>query len=209
MSCSSATPLPSNITFIEPPPYIHPKLSAFFGVWKGKAYQSQDTTLVVEYIDNDYADVIFSVGFLNAAGLQPENSFYYTRCEALNEFSIGWATANGNKFIFEMQDEFKEIKGYFIDSKGGKISINLSRANVEELSNIKIQKFPYVEYTHPIKNPKDFGWDNNFCWKEAEKQTILLSPDIRRYTMLEKVRHCLHDLGWELRRNRTASDVKL
>ncbi|RJQ53429.1 MAG: hypothetical protein C4526_06595 [Nitrospiraceae bacterium] len=210
VGCASTTPIPANITFFEPPPGIHPKLFAFWGLWKGKWYQSQDVTLIIERIDSNYAEIIFSVGFINASGLEPQNSFYYVRGEVLNDSAIGWGTANGNRFIFEMQEGFREIKGYFIEGKtGATIHADMFRADIDELSDVKIHKYPYVEFRHPLKNPRDFEHDNNLCWREAEKQTVLLSFDIRRYTMWEKLNRCLEDLGWMPITNDSQTDIKL
>ena len=211
ISCASNPPLPSNITFIAPSPNVNSKLIAFYGIWKGKWYGSQDVTLVVEQVDNNYAEIIFSVGFIGAVGLNPQNIFYYTRSDVINDSAIGWATANNNRFIFEMQDGFDEIKGYFIEgSTGAKINATLIRANVEELSDITIHRYPYVEYNHALKSAKEFDYDNNYCWKKAEKQTVLLSYDIRRYTMWEEVNRCLlDDFGWKLRKNISQMDVEL
>ncbi len=72
LSCASTAPLPPNITFFEPAPETSQKLAAFEGIWKGKWYDAQDATLVVERIDSDYANVVFSVGFLSAGGITPE-----------------------------------------------------------------------------------------------------------------------------------------
>jgi hypothetical protein len=67
-----------------------------------------------------------------------------------------------------------------------------------------------VEYTHPAKNNKEFDYDNNLCWTDAEKQTALLSQDIRRYKLWEKVNHCLQDeFGWKPRKNDSKADVHL
>ena len=211
ISCASTAPLPSNITFIEPSPNIPPRLSAFFGIWKGKWYQAQDATLVIERIDSDYADVIFSVGVISVGGLIPENTFYYVRGEVISDYAFGWGTSNGNKFIFEMQDGLNEIKGYFIEgSTGAKIKATMIRAYVEDLSDINIHSYPYVEYNHPLKSNKEFEHDNKFCWREAEKQTVLLSPDIRRFKVWEEVNRCLlDDFGWKLKKNDSPVDIDL
>ncbi|MBI5057635.1 MAG: hypothetical protein HZB61_13555 [Nitrospirae bacterium] len=210
IGCASTAPLPANITFIAPSPNISPQLSAFFGVWKGKWHSSQDVTLVIEMVDSNYADVIFSVGALAASGITPQNSFYYMRGEVISDSAIGWATANGNRFVFEMQTGSNEIKGYFVEgSTGAKVIANMVRVNVEELANVKIHKYPYVEYTHPAKSSKEFAYDNNICWREAEKETALLSPDIRRYTVWEKLDLCLRDFGWKPVKNDSQADVQL
>ncbi len=211
VSCASTTPLPSNVMFIEPSPATSANLSAFLGIWKGKWYSSQDVTLVVESVNDNYVEVIFSVGINAIGGIYPQDSFYYVRGDVISDKAFGWGTANNNRFIFEMQDGFNEIKGYFIEgTTGAKINATLIRSNIEELSNVTIHKYPYMEYTHPAKSNKDFDYDNNLCWREAEKQTALLSLDVRRYKMWEKVNRCLKDeFGWKPGKNDSKADVHL
>ncbi|GEM_PF-3293311 len=197
-ACASTTPLPANITFFEPSPRISPKLAAFLGIWEGRWAQSQDVIIVVERIGNDYAEVIFSVGLLNAAGIIPEDIFYYVRADVISDSAIGWNTANGNRFIFEMRDGFNKIRGHFIESStGAEITTDMKRANAAEFPGLKIHRYPYIEYIHPLKGKMEFVRDNNFCLRKAAKQSILLAYDVRRYKMWEEVDRCLRDdFGW-------------
>jgi hypothetical protein len=199
ISCASTAPLPSNITFIESSPAVSPNLSAFLGIWKGKWHSSQAVTLVIESVDSNYVDLIFSVGAYVDSGIDPQNSFYYVRGKLVNDKTFGWKTVNNNKFIFEMQDGFQEIKGYFfVNSTGEKINVTLIRSDADKLSNVTIHKYPYVGYTHSEKSSKEFDHDNDLCWWEAEKQTAVLPSDIRRYKMWEEVDRCLRDdFGWK------------
>lgn len=211
ISCVNKAPLPSNITFIVPSPAISPDTSAFLGIWKGNLHSLQPVTLVIESVDSDYVELIFSVGSYIDNGIDPQNSFYHVRGKLVSDTTFGWSTVNKNKFIFELQDGFNEMKGYiFAGSTGKKTNITLKRSNIEKLSNVTIHKYPYVEYTHSEKSGKEFDHDNNLCWEEAEKQTAILPFDVRRYKMLEEVNRCLRDdFGWKPTKDDSQADVQL
>jgi len=213
--CAANTPLPQNVMFVEPSPSVKPELAAFLGVWKGSWYLSQDVTMVVEAVYENTVDVIFSTGPNALGGIYPQDTFYYVRAEIINNKSIGWSSANNNRFIFEMKDGFKDIKGSFIDaSSSASIDTVLHRTNPDELKKITVRNYPYVTYAHPAKGRKDFDHDHDTCWKKAEKDTVFLQHDIRRYTMWEKVGRCLQDdYGWQPnakdKKSEQKKDVKL
>ncbi len=209
--CAATTPLPQNVMFVQPAPSIAPELSAFLGVWTGKWYFGQDVTLVVEAVHENAVEAIFSVGANALGGISPQDTFSYVRAEVINNKSFGWSSANNNRLVFEMQDGFKEIKGSYLEgSLSSSIDTVLHRANVDELKNITVRKYPYVIYSHPAKGRQNFDIEHNICWKKAEKETLMLPHDMRKYKMWEEVGRCIQEeYGWKPNAPDLKKDIKL
>lgn len=209
--CAATTPLPANLMFVEPSPSVSPELSASLGVWTGKWYYGQDVTLVVEAVHENAVEVIFSVGANALGGISPQDTFSYERGEILSNRSFGWSSANNNRLVFEMQDGYKEIKGSYIEgSLSSSIDTVLHRVNLDELKNVTVRNYPYVIYSHPAKGRQDFDFEHNICWKKAEKETVMLPHDMRKYTMWEDVGRCLQEeYGWKPNAKDLKKDIRL
>jgi hypothetical protein len=59
---SSPPPLPATLNIQTPSPDIPPEIAAFVGSWEGKWANVQDTIIIIEKIDNQKAELIYSVG---------------------------------------------------------------------------------------------------------------------------------------------------
>lgn len=74
-------PLPETLNLTPPSPDIPAEIAAFVGIWEGKWGATQDTIIVIDKIDNQKADIIFSqakhkkdeIGFVGEAAYR-----YYT-----------------------------------------------------------------------------------------------------------------------------------
>ena len=209
--CAATTRLPEHVMFVEPSPSITPELSAFLGIWTGKWYLSQDVTLVVEAVHPNSLEVIFSVGANALGGIYPQDTFSYERGEITSDRSFGWSSVNNNRFFFEMQDGYQEIKGVFIDgSSSAAINTVLHRVDPDALKGVTVHKYPYIEYSHPSKGRRDFDYEHDICWNRAESETVLLSHDVRKYKIWEAVGRCLREeFGWQPNAKDLKKDIKL
>lgn len=72
---SSPPPLPATLNIQTPSPDTPLELAAFVGIWEGVWSNIQDTIIVIEELDNQKAELIYSVGdFAKSVG----NYHYYT-----------------------------------------------------------------------------------------------------------------------------------
>ncbi|MBI5076414.1 MAG: hypothetical protein HZB62_14785 [Nitrospirae bacterium] len=72
---------------------------------------------MVEAVYENSVEVILSVGANALGGISPQDTFSFVRGERINNKSFGWSSANINRFVFEMQDGVKDIKGSFFSSR--------------------------------------------------------------------------------------------
>jgi hypothetical protein len=61
---SSRPPLPATLNIQTPSPDIPAEIAAFVGIWEGKYGAIQNTIIVIEKIDNQKAELIYSLGDL-------------------------------------------------------------------------------------------------------------------------------------------------
>jgi len=115
IGCASTAPLPATLNIVPPAPDVPPEIAAFSGVWEGKWKGSLDSILVVEKIDNNQADIIFSLGY--SRKFKPNYSYYTVQVSS--DSSIEWSEPGGNKFIFKMDRELNKIYGTFIEKETG------------------------------------------------------------------------------------------
>lgn len=191
IGCASKTPLPQNLTFVDPSPSLPPALSSFYGIWKGRWEGLQDSLLIVERISEENADIVLSLGDQNAAGggINPPNVYLHVRADVINDSSIGWSELNNNKFIFKMDKGLNKIKGYFfVPSTGTKIDSDFYRVETSDLADVKVHRYPYAEYFHNTKTDKDFLHDEKQCKTQAENNTKMQSHGVRstHFTNLSK-----------------------
>jgi len=59
---SSSPPLPATLNIHTPSPDTPLTIAAFSGIWEGKWSNSQETIIVIEKIDNQKAELIYSTG---------------------------------------------------------------------------------------------------------------------------------------------------
>lgn len=115
IGCASTAPLPATLNIIPPAPDVPPEIAAFSGIWEGKWYGYYESILVVEKIDNNKAEIIFSVGL--ARGVVPHYSYY--TAQVSSGPSIEWTRPNGDKFIFKMDQKLNKIYGTYVEKKRG------------------------------------------------------------------------------------------
>ncbi len=62
--CVSAPPLPATLNMIPPSSDVPPEIAAFSGIWEGKwgGMKGADTTIGIEKIDTQKAEILFSFG---------------------------------------------------------------------------------------------------------------------------------------------------
>ena len=104
------------------------ELAAFSGVWEGKLESAVDTILVVEKIDTDNAEIIFSFG--DWVGV--EKRYVYATAKVLPGYAIEWINPKGNKLVYKMNKDLKSISG-FIEEKatGAKFRIYMTKGKSE------------------------------------------------------------------------------
>jgi hypothetical protein len=113
--CASTAPLPATLNIVPPASDVPPEIAAFSGVWDGKWKGYFESILVVENIDNNKADVIYSFGL--DRGRDPHYS--YLTAQVSSGSSIEWTNPKGDKWIFTMEKGLNKIYGTFIEKKTG------------------------------------------------------------------------------------------
>ena len=114
IGCASTAPLPETLNISPPSPDISQEIAAYSGIWEGKWNGYHESILVVEKIDYNKAEVIYSLGLV--AGFSPRYSYYTAQ---VYPDSIGWTAPNGDKFIFKIDKGLNNIYGTFIEKKTG------------------------------------------------------------------------------------------
>lgn len=85
-AASSRPPLPATINIQTPSPDTPPEIAAFLGRWEGKWSNNQNTIIIIEKIDNQKAELIYSTGnYLKWVG-----SYYYYTASVLPGPMIEW-----------------------------------------------------------------------------------------------------------------------
>ena len=115
IGCASTAPLPATLNIIPPAPDVLPEVAAFSGIWDGKWEGYYDRALVVENIDNNKANIIYSYGL--AEGREP--FYWYITAQVSAGASIEWTNTNGDKWILTMDKGLNEIHGVYIEKKTG------------------------------------------------------------------------------------------
>ena len=85
-------PLPDTINIIPPSPDVSPEIAAFSGIWEGKWGEDQKTIIVVEKIDNQKAEIIFSREKFRAgsSGFMGDASYNYFKMSVLPGPILEW-----------------------------------------------------------------------------------------------------------------------
>jgi hypothetical protein len=115
IGCASTAPLPATLNIVPPAPDVPLEIAAFSGVWEGKWWGYHESILVVEKIDRNKADVIYSLGL--AQGFNPRYSYHTAQVSSGS--AIEWTEPNGNKFIFKMDKGLNKIYSMLIEQKTG------------------------------------------------------------------------------------------
>lgn len=138
--CASTVPLPSQINIYTPSPEVSPKLAAFSGAWIGKWDSILDTVLVVESINSNSVVVGFGLGGGGSYAIVPQDYYEKINAKVLSDSSIGWRVANGNDFVFNMDESLNKVTGTFKDyAYGSKVVVNLKRLNKDDIPEVNIR----------------------------------------------------------------------
>ncbi len=113
--CSSTVQLPATLNVVPPSPDLPPEIAAFSGIWEGKWLGSVDFILVVEKVDKENAEILYSVVVNNGF----DSNYLYLNVKIKDDKAIGWTKANGDEFIFEMDKGLEKMNGYLIEKKTG------------------------------------------------------------------------------------------
>ncbi|MBI4842963.1 MAG: hypothetical protein HY809_01375 [Nitrospirae bacterium] len=106
--CASIPPLPETINIVPPSPDVPPKLAALSGGWKGNFNSLVNVTVIVEKINVNEAEIIYSWGdapHLNAG-------YVYAKSQVLNGDSIQYTDAEGGVLTLVMEQEPDNVTGY-------------------------------------------------------------------------------------------------
>jgi hypothetical protein len=83
-------PLPETLNIQTPSPDIPTEIASFSGIWEGKWGESLDTIIVIEKIDNQKAELIFSHGKLGNSGIVGEASYASYTASVLPGPKLEW-----------------------------------------------------------------------------------------------------------------------
>lgn len=83
-------PLPATLNIQTPSTDTLPEIAAFSGIWEGKWGETLDTIIVIEKIDNQKAELIFSYGKLGSSRIIGEASYSYYIASVLPGPKLEW-----------------------------------------------------------------------------------------------------------------------
>ena len=117
IGCASTAPLPGTLNIIPPAEDVPLEIAAFSGVWEGIWDSALDTVLVVEKIDIENAEVIYSIGkWVNCLVCE---SYWYHTAKVRPGPAIEWVNSKGNRFIFKMNKDLKSISAVIEEESTG------------------------------------------------------------------------------------------
>ncbi len=119
--CASTAPLPSTLNIVPPSPDVPHEIAAFSGIWEGQWWGFQDAILVVEKIDVNKAEILYSIGL--AQGFEPR--YFYQTGEVAEGPVIKFSDPNGDQMIIKMNKELNTLYGTYIEKKTGSNAVKL------------------------------------------------------------------------------------
>ncbi len=102
----STAPLPPTLNIVPPLPDVPPEIAAFSGVWEGKWVSTLDTILVVEKINTETAEIIFSTG---AWGICCKPEYFYITARVIPGPAIEWINKKGYRFVYKINKDLNSI----------------------------------------------------------------------------------------------------
>jgi hypothetical protein len=115
IGCASTAQLPATLNIVPPSSDLPPEIAAFSGIWEGKWRGYTDVILVVENINTQKAEIIYSVG----ANYIHDSCYTSYTAVVSSGHAIEWTKPNGDKYVFEMDKGFNKINGFFIEKETG------------------------------------------------------------------------------------------
>ena len=115
--CASTytAPLPATLNITPPSPDVPPEIAAFSGMWEGKWVGALYTILVVEKINTETAEVIYSTGEWMCC----KAGYIYVTAKVLPGPTIEWINPEGNRFFYNMNDDLNSISGFIEEKSTG------------------------------------------------------------------------------------------
>ncbi|MDO8283308.1 MAG: hypothetical protein Q7U10_11930 [Thermodesulfovibrionia bacterium] len=131
VACST-TPLPETINIVPPSSDVPPEVAAFSGAWQGIFFGALNVTFVVEEINTQSANVIYSWG--DSPG--GPGGYQYATANVISGPSIEWIDRNQGKITYTMNRDLNSLEGIIHDSvENYTFKAQLKRVDLEQLLN--------------------------------------------------------------------------
>ncbi|NOZ69777.1 MAG: hypothetical protein GXP46_11175 [Deferribacteres bacterium] len=112
----STAPLPPTLNIVSPSPDLPPEIAAFSGVWEGQWVNMLDTILVVEKINTETAEIIYSTG---EREMCCQAIYVYITARVIPGPAIEWTNKKGYRFVFKMNKDLNSIDAFIEDRSTG------------------------------------------------------------------------------------------